>query len=101
MLEFHQFDCASDPLRDIVLQLCASKRKRRPLRRTDMGRRRLFRILIKTQWFVQKKFRKPTCSKPRKATIVVEATKRKSPISLQTVPANKCRVRCDASHRFD
>src|SRR5262245_15758881 len=101
MLEFHQFDRASELLRDAVLQLRASERKWRPLRRKDMCRQRLFRILIKTQRLVQKKFRKPTCSKPRKATIVVEATKRKAPISLQTVPAKKGGVRCDTSHGFD
>src|SRR5262245_20440493 len=101
MLEFHQFDRASKLLRDTVLQLRASERKGRPLRCTDMGRQRLFRILVKTQRLVQKKFRKPTCSKPRKATIVVEAAKRKTPIPLQTVPAKKGRVRCDTSHRFD
>src|SRR5262245_55420996 len=101
MLEFHQFDRASELLRDTVLQLRASERKRRPLRGTDMGRQRLFRILIKTLRPVQKKFGKPACGKPRKATIVVEATKRKAPISLQTVPAKKGGVRCDTSHGFD
>src|SRR5215510_10031742 len=101
MLEFHQFDRASELLRDTVLQFRASEREVHPLRRTDMGRQRLFRILIKTQRLVQKKFRKPTCSKPRKAAIVVEATKRKAPISLKTVPTQKGRVRCDTSHGFD
>src|SRR5262245_46046673 len=101
MLEFHQFDCTTELLRDTVLQLRASERKIHPLRCTDMGGQRLFRILINTQRLVQKKFRKPTCTKPRKATIVVEPAKRKSPIPLQTVQAKKGRVGCDTSHRFD
>src|SRR5262245_46166173 len=98
MLKFHQFDRTSKLFCHAVLQLRASELEDHSLRRTDMSRRRLLVISIKTARLVQQKFRKPARGKPRKATLVVQATKRKAPISLQAVPAKKGGVRCDSSH---
>src|SRR6185503_13181841 len=86
VFEFHQLDRASKLLCDTVLQLRTSERKVCPFRRAHMSWRWLFRILSNSYWLIQKEFGKPAGRKPRKAALVVEATKRKAPISLQPVP---------------
>jgi hypothetical protein len=58
----------------------------------------LWRILVKTHRLIQQKFGKTACGQPGKATIVIEPAKREAPVSLQTVPAKKGRLRRDTSH---
>src|SRR5690349_4984162 len=57
-------------------------------------------MLVETSRLVQQQFRQATGTQPRKATVVVDASKRKAPITLQTIPADEGRVNRDPSHRL-
>src|SRR5215470_5721660 len=66
-----------------------------------MSRRGLLGIIFEPQRLVHKKLRKPTGAKPGKGAVIVEPTKRKASISVQTVPAKIGRLRWNPRHRLD
>jgi hypothetical protein len=57
--------------------------------------------LVETERVIQEEFSEAACAKPREAAVVSEAPESEAPITIETVPPEKCRLRRGPCHRLD
>ena len=57
--------------------------------------------LVESERVVQKEFRDAARGKPREAAVISQAPEGEAPITIESVPPEKCRLRHGTSHRLD
>ena len=101
VLELHEFDVAPKTLGDLALEVCAAKIQLPARRCAHVSRKGFACTLVETQRVVQKEFSDAACGKPWKAAVISYAPEGEAPITVETVPSEKCRLGYRACHRFD
>jgi hypothetical protein len=101
VLELHQFHAAPKTLGDLSPQFYAAKLHVRSGRCAYVSRQGLACTLVETDRVVQKELSDAARSKPREAALISQAPEGEAPITIETVPPEKCRLRHSTSHRLD
>jgi hypothetical protein len=101
VLELHQFHAAPKTLADLALELYAAKLHVRSGRCAYVSWQGLACTLVETERVVQNEFRDAARGKPREAAVISQAPEGEAPITIETVPPEKCRLGHGTSHRLD
>ena len=101
VLEIHQLHAVPQTLGDLALELNAAKFQVLSGRCAYVSWKGLACPLVETDRVVQKEFSEAARGKPRKAAVVSQAPEGEAPITIETVPSEKRRLRRDTGHRLD
>ena len=98
MLELHQFHAAPKKFGDLALELYAAKLHMSAGRCAYVSRQGLVCTFIETERVVEEEFSDAARAKPRESAIISQFPEGKAPITIETMPPEKCRLRRSPSH---
>jgi len=101
VLELHQFHAAPETPGDLAPELCTAKLHMRSGRCAYVSGQGLACALVETDRVVEKELGDAARGKPREAAVISQAPEGEAPITIETVPTKKCRLRHGTRHRLD